>query len=357
MATRPPSSASSSSSSSNEHRILSPDTPWDPVTIPDTFSRYSGFKYRVWFIWSIWYRYSVIWPSSPPWFAIICGSDGNGDLWLWEEEDEEGIREFAIGNQPLSVSQITEEGNDAFQITEEDWNDAFQALEAHFFPDNGSRQSGPLRKQTVIHVAEISSIATLIYSWAQVTDLPLTGGTCDVCGVSGVLPVWIETMLESAIASTGTAEVCLRSVTVALEVRMEHSVDQWSISGTTAASFLPPPPTARRRLSRFLLVHIPPPNHKEPRACLLLSWHSTPHPLALPGAQDMWRGTTPRRLSFHHAARCSPPPACLRSPVHAAELKGNHYPLTVPKTRFGSPLLASPHLLGAALPRARRLDD
>jgi hypothetical protein len=134
---------------------------------------------------------------------------------LWEEEDEEGIREFAIDNQPLSVSQITEEGNDAFQITEEDWNDAFQALEARFsrttvaaspvahLPSQARLRfiawlvvAGPLRKQTVIHVVEISSIATLIYSWAQVTDLPLTGGTCDVCGVSGVLPVWIETMLE-----------------------------------------------------------------------------------------------------------------------------------------------------------------
>ncbi|KAJ7810942.1 hypothetical protein B0H14DRAFT_3756171 [Mycena olivaceomarginata] len=167
MATRSPSSASSSSSS-NEHRI-SPDTLWDPVTIPDTFSRYSGFKYRVWFIWSIWYRYSVFWPLSLPWLAIICGSDGNGDLWLWEEEDEEGIREFAIGNEPLSVSQIGEDGNDAFQITEEDWNDAFQALEARFFPDNGSRQSvaGPLRKQTAIRAADIPGVAMLIYNWAQ----------------------------------------------------------------------------------------------------------------------------------------------------------------------------------------------
>ncbi|KAJ7883477.1 hypothetical protein B0H14DRAFT_1428654 [Mycena olivaceomarginata] len=36
----------------------------------------------------------------------------------------------------------------------------------------------------------------LIQNWARVTDLPWTGGTCGVCGVSGTLPVWIETMLE-----------------------------------------------------------------------------------------------------------------------------------------------------------------
>jgi hypothetical protein len=51
---------------------------------------------------------------------VICGPDGNGDLWLWEEEDEEGIREFAIADELLSVSQMTEEN----------WNDAFQVLEA-----------------------------------------------------------------------------------------------------------------------------------------------------------------------------------------------------------------------------------
>jgi hypothetical protein len=147
--------------------------------------------------------------------AIICGSDGNGDLWLWEEEDEEGIREFTIGNETLSVSQISEDGNNVFQITEEDWNDAFEALEARFsrtavaaspvahLPSQARLRfiawlvvAGPLRKQTVMRVADIPSIAMLIYSWAQVTDLPLTGGTCDVCGVSGVLPIWIETMLE-----------------------------------------------------------------------------------------------------------------------------------------------------------------
>ncbi|KAJ7878791.1 hypothetical protein B0H14DRAFT_1629169 [Mycena olivaceomarginata] len=128
---------------------------------------------------------------------------------------KKGIREFAIGNEPLSVAQISEDGNDAFQITEEDWNDAFQALEARFFrttvaaspvahlPSQARLRfitwllvAGPLRKQAVVRVADIPSMAMLIRNWAEATGLPLTGGTCDVCGVSGVLPVWIETMLE-----------------------------------------------------------------------------------------------------------------------------------------------------------------
>jgi hypothetical protein len=116
--------------------------------------------------------------------AAICGPDGNGDLWLWEEEDEEGIREFAIGlNEPLCIREMTEE----------DWANTFQALEARFsqttvaaspvahLPSQARLRfiawllvAGPLRKQTVIHVVDIPSIAMLIRNWAQVTNLPLT---------------------------------------------------------------------------------------------------------------------------------------------------------------------------------------
>ncbi|KAJ7883539.1 hypothetical protein B0H14DRAFT_3432994 [Mycena olivaceomarginata] len=90
MTTRPPCVSSRSSSSQNERRSLWPNL---LVTIPDVFSRYSGFKYRLWFIWYIWHLWSESW-RSPPWSAIICGSDGNGDLWLWEDEDEEYIKVF-----------------------------------------------------------------------------------------------------------------------------------------------------------------------------------------------------------------------------------------------------------------------
>jgi hypothetical protein len=55
--------------------------------------------------------------------AVICGPDGNGDLWLWEKEDEEGIREFAIWlTEPFVIREMAEE----------DWDNDFQALEAHF---------------------------------------------------------------------------------------------------------------------------------------------------------------------------------------------------------------------------------
>ncbi|KAJ7797928.1 kinase-like domain-containing protein [Mycena olivaceomarginata] len=157
MTTRSPSVSSFlPSSSPNESRSFSPYAPWDPVRIPDAYSHYSKFKYRLWFICRTWY---TIGSDSLPWFSLVSGENTNGDLWLWEDEDEEGIREFAIGNEPLYIS-------------EEDWDDAVLALEMCFFPDNGSRQSGG---------SPSLSSSTSLHGMAS-------GGR--------VLPVWIETMLE-----------------------------------------------------------------------------------------------------------------------------------------------------------------
>ncbi|KAJ7318976.1 hypothetical protein DFH08DRAFT_819419 [Mycena albidolilacea] len=165
-----------------------------------------GFKYRLWFMRHVWQRCSR-WnsPLWPLWLTVIYGPDGNGDLWLWEEEDEEGIREFAIANGLLSVSQMTEEN----------WNDAFQALEARssrtiviasplaHLPFKTRLRfiawllvAGPFRKDYISQNGGIPSIAMLIDHWAYVTDNPVNRGTCHACGVSDVLSVWIETMLE-----------------------------------------------------------------------------------------------------------------------------------------------------------------
>ncbi|KAJ7318968.1 hypothetical protein DFH08DRAFT_970864 [Mycena albidolilacea] len=197
MTTRPPWISSRSSSSQNERRSLWPNL---VVTIPDAFSRYSGFKYRLWFIWYVWHLWSESW-RSPPWSAIICGSDGNGDLWLWEDEDEEYIKVFTE-NIPVFPELL-------------DWHTACWYLKerlgrttvaatplAHLTPQSRLRfvawllVAGPLRKKTILQNKRIPSITTMIRRWSKAIALPLIGETCDVCGVSGVLPVWIETMLE-----------------------------------------------------------------------------------------------------------------------------------------------------------------
>ncbi|KAJ7883546.1 hypothetical protein B0H14DRAFT_3857368 [Mycena olivaceomarginata] len=82
----------------------------DPVTIPDEFSRYSDFKYRLWFIWYIWHRTTGN-KWEPPWPAI--------------DEDEEAIRKFV--NQDLRVSVI-------LQMPVTAWNAGCQALEARLSP-------------------------------------------------------------------------------------------------------------------------------------------------------------------------------------------------------------------------------
>ncbi|KAJ7883464.1 hypothetical protein B0H14DRAFT_1428456 [Mycena olivaceomarginata] len=198
MTTRSPSVSSFlPSSSPNESRSFSPYAPWDPVRIPDAYSHYSKFKYRLWFICRTWY---TIGSDSLPWFSLVSGENANGDLWLWEDEDEEGIREFAIGNEPL-------------YICEEDWDDAVLALEmrfsritvaanpvAHLPSQARLRFMAWLLVVVAFRECRISespiSTTILIRDWAEATGLPLTGGTCNMCGVSGVLPVWIETMLE-----------------------------------------------------------------------------------------------------------------------------------------------------------------
>ncbi|KAJ7878771.1 hypothetical protein B0H14DRAFT_1628906 [Mycena olivaceomarginata] len=195
MTTRSPSLSSfSSSSSPNESRSFPPYAPLQvPIVVHPACM-------AMLFILGL-----ALWPL---WLTVICGPDGNGGLWLWEEEDEEGIREFAITNELLSVSPTTEEN----------WNEAFQALEArlsrtivitsplaHLPPQTRLRfiawllVAGPLKKDYMLQNGDNRDnpgIAMVIDTWAQVTDPPLTGGTCDVCKVSGILPVWIETMLE-----------------------------------------------------------------------------------------------------------------------------------------------------------------
>ncbi|KAJ7883532.1 kinase-like domain-containing protein [Mycena olivaceomarginata] len=133
--------------------------------------------------------------------------------WEWtrrslvvEEEDEEGIREFAISNEPLSISVMSEEG----------WNNAFHALEARFSRTTvAANLAAHLPSQARLRfmawllvvalrdygvfewpISRQDTTMILIRDWAEATGLPLTGGTCNMCGVSGVLPVWIETMLE-----------------------------------------------------------------------------------------------------------------------------------------------------------------
>jgi hypothetical protein len=200
MTTRLSSIFSPSWSSQNSRSSLSPNLRF---MIPDTFSHYPGFEYRLWFIWYVWHRCSVGW--RPLLLAMICGSGGNGNLWLWEDEDEEYIRSV----------YFTENLSSYFSSPDLDWNNDLQGLKAHLSQATSAASvlahlapqvrlrfiawlliAGPVGEDRILQNQAIPSINILIYNWAESIRLPLIEETCHVCQVSGVLPVWMETMLE-----------------------------------------------------------------------------------------------------------------------------------------------------------------
>jgi hypothetical protein len=204
----------------------------DAVSIPDAYSRYANFKYRLWFIWYIWYTRPAETGRGPPWRTIVCGADGDVDLWLWEDEDEEYIRGFASLH---SFAEMPVVG----------WDDACSALEArlsrtagsvgpssHLTPQprfrfawlidplwgkkNEKRLScltpqtrfrfiawlivaGPVRKDQLLRRQEgYRRVDTLINDWAGSTALQVRGveNSCDTCRISHFLPIWSGTMLD-----------------------------------------------------------------------------------------------------------------------------------------------------------------
>lgn len=161
----------------------SPVVPHDVVRVPDGYSHLASFKYRLWFIWYIWptgYRMGST--ESPPWPALICGADADGDLWCWEDADEMCIQEFAI--EELRI--VEDLALDSFpQMPLVYWDDASRALEArrsrptasagplaHLTPQNRLRfiawliVAGPMRKAQIPRRGDFQS---LIKRW---------GGTC-----------------------------------------------------------------------------------------------------------------------------------------------------------------------------------
>jgi hypothetical protein len=178
----------------------SPVIPHDAVQIPDAYSRYTDFKYRLWFTYYIWYtlyegEYSL------PSFVAACVAN---DLWFWEEEDEECIEEFAMALPSESFAE---------SVKSMDWDKACQALEtrqsrtmvtplAHVTSQIRLRFMawlilvGPLRKDIRVEGHDIH-IDDLIFNWAKSLNLhDRAAETCDICQVSRLFPIWIETMIQ-----------------------------------------------------------------------------------------------------------------------------------------------------------------
>ncbi|KAJ6466812.1 hypothetical protein C8R45DRAFT_478714 [Mycena sanguinolenta] len=178
----------------------------------DALRTYSASDdYRVWFIRYIWDRTSGS-TLSPPWWAICGDSDASsGSLWLWEDEDEEYLKVFAAHH---SVPHIrVGDHSDGAYLALADFRRRSQTIPAadlilaDLAPETRFRfiawlmVAGPLRKERMLQDAARSfpSIDMLIDDWATSTALRApepawTMAICSACGVSDVLPVWIETL-------------------------------------------------------------------------------------------------------------------------------------------------------------------
>jgi hypothetical protein len=195
----------------------------DFIIIPYSCSGCEGFKYRLWFTW---YILSMSRDPQVPtqgvdiemWLAIIAGTNPVGDIWLWQDMDEDYIRQFA----PAAVGSLGVRQ----ELSDADWRKARRALQAretrtfsqsppirrvatqappHL--DSSGRAciiawfiiAGPVRYEHLRH-GHSQRLNALIAAWAKSinADWNLTLGYrhyCEVCGVSQWLELWVHTML------------------------------------------------------------------------------------------------------------------------------------------------------------------
>ncbi|KAJ7779202.1 hypothetical protein B0H16DRAFT_808645 [Mycena metata] len=164
------------------------------VGIPEFYSGYANFQYRLWFIWRR--LDGLVDVDQIGWSGMISSCP-----WLWEDEasaDEECIKVFAEGLSLLP------------HIPPLEWVNACQTLQVRL-PRTRSppHPLAPLTSQTRLPfiawlmVAESprmddnpKRIEHLILDWAQLIAIPEKASPCHFCRISHILPVWIRTMRQ-----------------------------------------------------------------------------------------------------------------------------------------------------------------
>ncbi|KAJ7113562.1 hypothetical protein C8R44DRAFT_232806 [Mycena epipterygia] len=139
------------SDQSPERRSPTPSPPpyIDPALIPDEdlLARYGDFEHRVWLTWYSMQMHCIYMTPTKhraSWLAIIEGTGPHGDLWLWEDGDEEQAKALHKESYP-------------FPCPTEDLVDAFRALEAR------TRTSRPPAQNVLAHLSPQARVA--IISW------------------------------------------------------------------------------------------------------------------------------------------------------------------------------------------------
>ncbi|KAJ7779228.1 hypothetical protein B0H16DRAFT_1711572 [Mycena metata] len=171
----------------------------DVVRIPDFYSAYASFQYRLWFTWRL--LHEVL--DSYDYLDSLWSETMSACPWLWENEsdDEECIKEFA---EDLSLLP---------EMSPRDWDKSYGALRAHQSRTR-SPSSHPLTSlisQTRLRFiawlmvpvphrrkASLDIFSKKILKWAKSLAIPErnTPQSCSFCGISHILPLWIETMRQ-----------------------------------------------------------------------------------------------------------------------------------------------------------------
>jgi hypothetical protein len=176
------------------------------VGIPDPYPAYANFKHRLRFTWYI-LQMHVPQAALPFWWAAVSGVDANGDLWFWEDEDEEYVIVNAFADDhPFHTVR---------GMPLVDWTVACQALEtrqlerrrmasplSHLTPQSRFRFMAwfivaEVARKGQLKTGHIGGLHDLIACWGMSLDIVGSHGErCRICGVSGILGIWLKTMLE-----------------------------------------------------------------------------------------------------------------------------------------------------------------
>ncbi|KAJ7113534.1 hypothetical protein C8R44DRAFT_984739 [Mycena epipterygia] len=211
--------------------IQSPDwrspTPSSPppyialALIPDRdlLARYGDFEHRVWLTW---YSMQVHMPwsaSRASWLAIIGGTDPHGDLWLWEDGDEEQAKALRDKNYGYQIT-----------IPKEDLVDAFRALEARI------RKSWPPAQNVLAHLSPQTRVG--IISWLIVAgplrQSRLKSGDYRMLNFTILLKEWATMFCSRSLYPCNRCQISLTTVRIWAEIMLQvHSVEdlvsiQWS---------------------------------------------------------------------------------------------------------------------------------
>ncbi|KAJ7113417.1 hypothetical protein C8R44DRAFT_984704 [Mycena epipterygia] len=182
-----------------------------PALIPDEdlLARYGDFEHRVWLTWYSMQMHLMPTRHRASWLVMIEGTGPYGDLWLWEDGDEE------------QAKALHEKSAYPFPCPTEDLVDAFRVLEAR------TRNSRPPTQNVLAHLSPQARVAiiswfivagplrqsqlrsgphrmlkftTLLREWVTIFHKYAAQFPADACtrcrGISSMLPIWAEPMLQ-----------------------------------------------------------------------------------------------------------------------------------------------------------------